>query len=235
MGLLRQGTERLAGDETVNVKVALGQLGGIAALRADGVPAGNVVLVVFGVIVFANDDDGGGQLYLAGAEGCGVGAVAVVDDERNGIEGLGVGGAQTVAERGSVGRREDDPGAALQLGFGGKAVDELRECAATAQDEDVVGEVVAGKAVAIVGAAVDKDERDGGDEEGSDQHGADKDDEELEEEGQGRTQREVGTREEERHGLHPAGLAASSGKDQGRGGPEKPDEPEKEQQEKTQP
>ena len=78
-------------------------------------------------------------------------------------------------------------------------------------------------------------ERDGGDEEGSDQHGADKDDEELEEEGQGRTQREVGTREEERHGLHPAGLAASGGKDQGRGGPEKPDEPEKEQQEKTQP
>ena len=159
----------------------------------------------------------------------------MVEDEGYGTGGLREGGHDVVAEGGSGLGGEDDPGAALELGLIVDAVEEAQELAAAAEDEDVVGEVVAGAALTEVVAAVEEDDGDGGGEEGGDEQGSYEDDEELEEEREGRTERELGAGEEETYRLGPAGLSARGGQGEGCGGPEEADEPEKEQEKETQP
>jgi hypothetical protein len=129
---------------------------------AQGVPALDVVLVLLGLVVFADDEDGGGKLYLAGAQGGGVGGVAVVDDEGEAACRFGKGGTDEVAQAAGVGGGEDDPGLVLELGFVVEGLEEVDKGLAAPKDEDMVGEVVAGASVTVVVAPVEEDGGEGG-------------------------------------------------------------------------
>ncbi len=208
---LRQGAEHLSRDEVVDVEVALGHVGGVAAQMAQGVPGGYVALVVFGFVVFAGDEYDGGQFNLAGAEGGRVGGVAMIDDEGEVAGVVGKGGVDKAAQALGVARGEEDPRFALQLGMFGELFEEVDESMAAAEDKDMVGEVVAGKSVTVVVAAVEEDGGEGSDKEGSEEGRADDDNEELEKQRETRAKGEVAGIEEETGGFGPAGYAASSG------------------------
>ena len=228
VGLLRKGAEQLAGDGLGGEEVALGHLCGVAAQVAQGVPALDVVLVLLGLVVFANDEDGGGKLYLAGAQGGGVGGVAVVDDEGEAACRFGKGGTDEVAQAAGVGGGEDDPGLVLELGFVVEGLEEVDKGLAAPKDEDMVGEVVAGASVTVVVAPVEEDGGEGGDKEGGEERRADNDNEELEKQREARAKGEVAGIEEEACGFGPAGYAAGGGEGHGCRGPDQAKEPEEE-------
>ena len=181
--LLWKGAEQLAGDVLVDIEEALGYLGGVAAEMAHGVPAGYVEAVVVGFVVFAEDEDVGGQLYLAGAQRGLVGALAVVDDKGDGASAVGEVGEEVFAQLPGVAFGEDEDGLALDDGETVGVEEEVDDFAAAAKDEDVVFEIVAGESFAVVIEAVGKDDGEDCNKEGCEGCGADNGDECLEEEG----------------------------------------------------
>ena len=231
VGLLRKGAEQLARDGLGGEEVALGHLCGVAAQVAQGVPALDVVLVLLGLVVFADDEDGGGKLYLTGAQGGGVGGVAVVDDEGEAACRFGKGSVDEVAQAAGVGGGEDDPGLVLKLGFVVEGLEEVDKGLAAPKDEDMVGEVVAGASVTVVVAPVEEDGGEGGDQEGGEERRADNDNEELEKQREARAKGEVAGIEEEAGGFGPAGYAAGGGEGHRCRGPDQAKEPEEQQQE----